>query len=178
MEHETRNLKPAGVKGVLGLALGTIVLVTQSLGSPLQEQSDQVIVSLDPTAPLANRSGHAAAISPDGSSIVYIAEREGEQYLYQYSLEGKSSRLIAGSERVRRGPIFSPDGKSLAFSAGGKLRKVSLAGGEPEILCATPSFWGAHWLRTPSFSGGTGIPDHRSAPSFPGWRYSTRSRPC
>ena len=58
MEHETRNLKLAGVKGVVGLALGTIVLATQSLASPLQEQSDQVIVSLDPTAPLANRSGH------------------------------------------------------------------------------------------------------------------------
>jgi len=79
MDHEW-NLKLAAVKGVVGLALGTIVLATQSLASPLQEQSNRVIVSLDPTAPLANRSGQAAAISPDGSAIVYVAEREGEQY--------------------------------------------------------------------------------------------------
>ncbi len=146
------------LKGVVGLALGTIVLATQSLASPLQDQSDRVIVSLDPTAPLANRSGHAAAISPDGSSIVYVGESEGEQYLYLYSLEDKSTRVIAGSERVRRGPIFSPDGKSLAFSAGGKLRKVSLAGGEPEILCATPSFWGADWAEDTIVFGGNRDP--------------------
>jgi len=155
---DKRNLKLAAVKGVVGLALGTIVLTTQSLASPLQEQSNRVIVSLDPTAPLANRSGHAAAISPDGSAIVYVGEREGEQYLYLYSLEDKSTRLIAGSERVRRGPIFSPDGKSLAFSAGGKLRKVSLAGGEPEILCATPSFWGADWAEDTIVFGGNRDP--------------------
>ena len=69
MEHE-RNLKFAVAKGVVGLALGTIVLATQSLASPLQEQSDRVIVALDPTAPLANRSGHAAAISPDGRYVL------------------------------------------------------------------------------------------------------------
>ncbi len=109
MEHK-RNLK-LSVTGIVGLAVGTILLITQSLGSPLQEQSDRVIVALDPTAPLANRSGHAAAISPDGSSIVYVGEREGEQYLYLYSLKDRSTRVIAGSERVRRGPIFSPDGQ-------------------------------------------------------------------
>ncbi len=157
MEHE-RNLKFAVAKGVVGLALGTIVLATQSLASPLQEQSDRVIVALDPTAPLANRSGHAAAISPDGSSVVYVGERQGEQYLYLYSLEDRSTRVIAGSERVRRGPIFSSDGKSLAFSAGGKLRKVSLAGGEPEILCATPSFWGADWAEDTIVFGGNRDP--------------------
>ena len=146
------------VTGIVGLAVGTIVLATQSLASPLQEQSDRVIVALDTTAPLANRSGHAAAISPDGSSIVYVGESEGEQYLYLYSLEDRSTRVIAGSERVRRGPIFSPDGKSLAFSAGGKLRKVSLAGGEPEILCATPSFWGADWAEDTIVFGGNRDP--------------------
>ncbi len=61
MEHE-KNLKFAVAKGVVGLALGTLLLAIQSLASPLQEQSNQVIVSLDTTAPLANRSGHAAAI--------------------------------------------------------------------------------------------------------------------
>ena len=158
MEYETWNLKRVAVKGIMGLFVGTIVLTTLSLAGPLQEQSNEVIVSLEPTAPLANRSGHAAAISPDGSSVVYVAEREGEQYLYLHSLEDKSTRLIAGSERVRRGPIFSPDGKSLAFSAGGKLRKVSLAGGEPEILCATPSFWGAGWTEDTIVFGGNRDP--------------------
>ena len=31
-------------------------------------------------------------------------------------------------------PVFSPDGKWLAFLAGGKLKKVSLDGGTPVIL--------------------------------------------
>jgi Tol biopolymer transport system component len=166
MEHK-RNLKLAVVKGVIGLALGTILLATQSLASPLQEQSDRVIVALDPMAPLANRSGHAAAISPDGSSVVYVGEREGEQYLYLYSLEDQSTRVIAGSERVRRGPIFSPDGKSLVFSAGGKLRKVSLAGGEPEILCATPSFWASLTYFSQRDSWAETSAGHRPRPKFP-----------
>ena len=78
MEHETWHLKRTAGRVIIGLAVGTLVLTTLSLAGPLQEQSDEVIVALDAAVPLANRSGHAAAISPDGGSVVYVAEREGE----------------------------------------------------------------------------------------------------
>ncbi len=45
-------------------------------------------------------------------------------------------------------PFFSPDGEWIAFLAGGELKKLALAGGNPVRLCASPSdspggAWGA-----------------------------------
>ena len=150
--------------GILVLGLGV-----QCAQSSVEEPTAELVISPEATAPLATASGHAVAISPDGRNIVYMGEHEGEQHLFVYSLEEKSTRLIEGSERVRRGPIFSPDSQSIAFTAGGKLRRVLLSGGVPEIICATPSFWGATWYEDMIvFSGNLDpltIGIHRVSPS-------------
>ena len=118
-------------KGLLSLAAVTLVITLQSscADTSVEVPADELVIALELTAPLATTSGHAVVISPDGRNIVYMGEHEGEQHLFVYSLEAKSTRLIEGSERVRRGPIFSPDSESIAFTAGGKLRRVLLSGG-------------------------------------------------
>ena len=42
-------------------------------------------------------------------------------------------------------PFFSPDGLWVGFFAGGKLKKVPLAGGTPQVLADAPNPWGATW---------------------------------
>jgi serine/threonine-protein kinase len=42
-------------------------------------------------------------------------------------------------------PFFSPDGQWIAFSAEGKLKKVSVEGGAAPILCDAPEFRGGSW---------------------------------
>jgi hypothetical protein len=49
--------------------------------------------------------------------------------------------------------VFAPDGKSLAFFAGGKLQRVDLTGGAPWVICdviqARGGTWGSGFLLRP-----------------------------
>src|SRR5260370_12254675 len=42
-------------------------------------------------------------------------------------------------------PFFSPDGQWIGFFADGKLKKASIHGGEPVVLCEAPMNRGASW---------------------------------
>ena len=53
-------------------------------------------------------------------------------------------RQIAGTEGARD-LTFSPDGRSIAFHAGSKIRRVSLAGGAPSILADAVHAHGLAW---------------------------------
>jgi len=44
-------------------------------------------------------------------------------------------------------PFWSPDGRFLGFFAGGKLKRVDTAGGEPQILCDATNGRGGSWNR-------------------------------
>jgi serine/threonine-protein kinase len=52
-------------------------------------------------------------------------------------LRDAESRPVAGTDGAR-GPFFSPDGRWLGFFADGRLKKVSLDGGAPRVVCAAP----------------------------------------
>ena len=42
-------------------------------------------------------------------------------------------------------PFWSPDSRFVAFMAGGKLKKVDIAGGPPQTICDAPN--GLRWHR-------------------------------
>lgn len=76
-------------------------------------------------------------ISPDGSELVFRARATDLTHqLYRRPLDAFAAPPIPGTEGARF-PVFSPDGKSLAFiSDSGLLRKIPVEGG-PLPLCAT-----------------------------------------
>ncbi|MEO7683857.1 MAG: protein kinase [Gemmatimonadaceae bacterium] len=85
------------------------------------------------------------AISPDGSTIVYSA-RGGAAAAALYAL--KTDQLEARAIPATAGagqPVFSPDGRWLAFEANGKLRKVQLDGSAPITITDAGSSNGADW---------------------------------
>jgi Tol biopolymer transport system component len=88
------------------------------------------------------------AISPDGTRLVYSAGLgPGAAQLYLRAMDGLEARAIPGTEGGV-GPFFSPDGQWIGFSAGGKLKKVSLSGGLPVSLAdvaAIGGSFGASW---------------------------------
>jgi serine/threonine protein kinase len=86
----------------------------------------------------------AVALSPDGSLLVYVAERNGKSQLYLRALDQFDARPIPGTEGAYS-PFFSPDGRSLGFFAESKLKRVSLEGGEPVTLCEARIPHGASW---------------------------------
>ena len=110
-------------------------------------------------------------ISPDGRSIAYL----GRQGLYVRSLGETDARLLAGVQRVQSGPqsgtaagfneglpfnpFFSVDGEWVGFFVLGQMKKVSVAGGTPVMVCAAAPPLGASWSadNTILFGQGEGI---------------------
>jgi len=79
-------------------------------------------------------SNAAIALSPDGSKVVFSAStgNSGPQ-LWVRALDSQSAQALPGTENGSS-PFWSPDSRSIAFSADGKLKKITLSGGAVETL--------------------------------------------
>jgi Tol biopolymer transport system component len=78
----------------------------------------------------------AIAVSPDGSAIAYSArDAEGTVKLWLRRIDSLEARPAPGAEGATS-MFWSPDGRSLAFFAGGKLKRLDVAGGAaPVVIC-------------------------------------------
>jgi Tol biopolymer transport system component len=83
-------------------------------------------------------------LSPDSRTAAFVASGSGKNGLWIRPLDGTAARLIAGTEGASY-PFWSPDSKSVAFFAGGKLLRVDLAGGSPLAICDVASARGGAW---------------------------------
>ncbi len=83
-------------------------------------------------------------ISPDGKYVAYIGSLKGNPEIFLRSMNGFDLTPLEGTEGAQN-PFFSPDGKWIAFFAGGKLKKISVNGGTPEILCDAGGNRGGWW---------------------------------
>ncbi len=72
--------------------------------------------------------GVEAAISPDGSSLVFRRPLTGPGQLYIKRRDEVVARPLAGTEGGS-GPFFSPDGAWIGFIASGQLRRIPSTGG-------------------------------------------------
>jgi eukaryotic-like serine/threonine-protein kinase len=89
-------------------------------------------------------AGHPlVAISPDGSSIAYVAN--GRVFVrFQDQIEAVP---IAGTEGSPTTPFFSPDGRFIGYFDffAGELRRIPLGGGTPVGLVKVTNVFGASW---------------------------------
>jgi Tol biopolymer transport system component len=95
------------------------------------------------------------AISPDGRYVAYAAETEGRSRLWLRSLADETSRELPGTEGGAL-PFWSPDSLSIGFGVAfpnPELKRISIDGGAPTVLCEFPSGQGN------PFFGGTWSPD-------------------
>jgi serine/threonine-protein kinase len=134
-----------GLAALVG-ALVAAFAIWGSLGStPLEKRPvRRFVMGLPPTAPLELGSGTALAISPDGSRLVYVARQGDQTQLFVRALDQLQPTLIHGTEGAA-GPFFSPDGESVGFFAGGRLKKLLLPSGSPLSLADSPAPRGACW---------------------------------
>jgi eukaryotic-like serine/threonine-protein kinase len=76
--------------------------------------------------------GPDMALSPDGSTLVYMVRSRGFQ-LHLRRLDQLESRALPGTAPAI-GPFFSPDGRWVGFFQNGVLKKVAVDGGIPVPL--------------------------------------------
>jgi eukaryotic-like serine/threonine-protein kinase len=130
----TRWIWPAALVGATCLAaLVTWVATRPGVAPPPPVQ--RLTIAVPSTAPFA---GNELAVSPDGRRIVYPATAGTQTLLYLREMDRLDAQPIKGTEGASF-PFFSPDGEWVGFSAGGKLKKVSIRGGQPVTLCDAPA---------------------------------------
>ena len=84
-------------------------------------------------------------LSNDGTQLAFVARDDsGNTRIYVRALNDKQAKPVPGTERAIY-PFWSPDGKSLGFFSGGKLRRVAIAGGPVLDICAAGRARGGVW---------------------------------
>ena len=132
------------------LALGTVALTATLYlrRAPV----DQWLLQFTIPPPQAARTQSIAsgapfdlAMSPDGRRLAFVAtDKDGRATLWLRSLDAMAAQALRGTENAGL-PFWSPDGRFLAFVADGKLKKIDVMGGPPQIVAdkvATGGTWG------------------------------------
>ena len=97
-----------------------------------------------PESQQLTRSGrHNIALSPDGESIVYVANNQ----LYLRKIAEVEARPIQGTDQDVDTPFFSPDGRWIGFYVypEGKLKKIAVTGGASVNIADASHPFGANW---------------------------------
>ena len=128
---------PYAAAGALavGILAGIVVWGTMQ-SEPLPGTVTRFSLTLPPGDPV----GHPLTLSPDGTQLAYTANDQ----LYHRYMDQTKATPVAGTEGARD-PVFSPDGRWLAFWADGKIKKVSITGAAPVTLASTERPWSASW---------------------------------
>ena len=97
----------------------------------------------------ANTPSYWHGVSPDGKTIVYCAERNGNYDVYALSTEGGAETRLTAAEGLDDGPEYSPDGKYIYMNSyrTGKMQiwRMRPDGSKPEqVTFDNYSNWFAH----------------------------------
>ena len=85
------------------------------------------------------------AVSPDGRTFAYrVIDIDGTARIHVRPINHVESRALPGTDGA--GHLFwSPDGRALAFTVGGQLRRIDLAGGASRDLAGVSGPWHGTW---------------------------------
>ncbi len=85
------------------------------------------------------------SVSPDGRQLVFTDTRAGfARQLWVRSLDSPELRPLPGTTNALGAHFWSPDSTQLAFF-NGELRKLTLASGTVQRICALTNFGGGTW---------------------------------
>jgi eukaryotic-like serine/threonine-protein kinase len=101
--------------------------------------------------------------SPDGRLLAFVARDPlGKSAIWLRSLASQTGQRLPDTDEAS-GPFWSPDGQSLGFFAGGKLKRISVSGGPARTICNASVDLGATWNSRGDivFSPANRVPLHR-----------------
>ena len=133
----TRERVAWAVAGALALLLAVgITWALRPVSAPPETRVD--------IATPATEQPVSFALSPDGRQLVFVASDDKASRLWLRSLSTTTAQPLPGTEGARF-PFWSPDGHSIAFFAGGALRRLDLGGGAPQNLAPATNGSGGTW---------------------------------
>jgi Tol biopolymer transport system component len=140
------------IEAVAGLTAAIAVTAfAVSYFRSFKQPQPQPLIRFDIPAPGASIL-QPMALSPDGKRVVFVvaAAAANRNALWIRSLDGLDAKMIAGTEAGRElmSPAWSPDSRSIAFVADGKLKRIDANGGMAQTLVTLDSqVGGITWNR-------------------------------
>jgi len=119
---------------------------------------EPIVTRLDIVTP-PTTDAFSVALSPDGRQLAFIANSEKGSQLWLRPLDEATAKPLAGTEGATS-PFWSPDDRAIGFFADGKLKRLDLRGGAPQVLAEAPIGRGGTWNRdgvivfSPNATGG------------------------
>ena len=146
-----------------GIAIGIIILLVAALGItiaalyPEPARPLQVIYAaheLPEGHGFNDMAESILSISPDGGKFVYCTTKG----LYLHYLDEWEAKLIADTADRPTNPVFSPDGKWIAYISqkDRQLKKIAVNGKTPVLLCEANVFGALSWNRDNTIIYGDG----------------------
>jgi len=129
------------------LVLGIVAIVATVVGIAIvSRKPSQRLTQSSLLAPEASRirADYGLALSPDGTMLALLAEKDGTTQLWVRSIDSLSARPLEGTENARL-PFWSPDGRHLGFFADGKLKRIPVVGGAARTLTTAIEPRGGAW---------------------------------
>ncbi len=126
-----------------GIAATIGMTVLYFRGAPVRDVQP-VRFTLAPPKDTVLPSTATFAVSPDGRRLVFQATRAGTSLLWVRSLDALEAQSLPGTEGAGE-VIWSPDGRTVAFVADGKLKAIEVGSGSTRTLCDVEFPTGVSW---------------------------------
>src|SRR5271154_5336464 len=141
-----QRILPWVFTAILGAGLIVAVFALHQAGHPPARKPVELSLWIPVNQQLELIAGPAVVISPDGTRLAYITREGGASVdqLYVRELDKVAAVQLDGGAGVGA-PFFSADSQWIGFFADGKLKKISVHGGAPIVLCDATGGRGGDW---------------------------------
>jgi Tol biopolymer transport system component len=136
---------PLGIAATVGAGIAGLAFVGLLRPRAAAEPPRQMHLTL--SAPVDQALELSPAVpSPDGTRIAFVARQaSGERALWIRRLDSARLQRITGSEGASGAPLWSPDGRFVAFFARGNLKKADPSTDSTVNICPMQANLGATW---------------------------------
>jgi len=126
-------------------ALVAVFLIAALVTIFLLRQTQHPAARMQFGIPVQSEVGNLA-LSSDGKMLAYVArdDASGENMLYVQPVGAQKVSLLPGTEGASY-PFWSPDDAFVGFFSSGKLKKVPIAEGSPQVITNAAFGRGASW---------------------------------
>jgi Tol biopolymer transport system component len=92
-----------------------------------------------------------SSMSPDGTRVAFICSANGHADVWVQQVDGSGLKALTNDTIAEAWPVWSPDGKSILYSAGRESRIIQADGGQPQKV--VDGFFRGDWIAKPDGIG-------------------------